>query len=323
VYNVKLSSNGRYALFTSRAGDLVANDTNDSMDVFRRDLLLGTTQRVSVLPNGDELENGVGGNADYQLDISADGRIVMFLSAYDLTGDNSNNGYYHLFYRDLQSGFSVRVAGSSEYSVAYSALSDDGLYIAYAMGVSTSTQAVMIHDIEASSERAILAFDQSTPPDGLRQGMSISSDGRFIALSMISQALLGSDKSQVVVLDRNNPATFINASVNLGAAGNGHSAWPEISGDGRYVIFSSAAPSLTNNLASGSQPYLVVRDIVENHTSVASLRPNGTEVATGTFVNEEHALSEDGTTLAFVADYDVLNGSQPQFGYQVFAAQRP
>jgi Tol biopolymer transport system component len=135
--------------------------------------------------------------------------------------------------------------------------------------------------------------------------------------------LLGSDKSQVVVVDRNNPGTLINASMILGEPGNGHSAWPEISGDGRYVLFSSAAPSLTNNLANTSQPYLVVRDIPENYATIASLKPNGTEISTGTFVNDEHALSEDGKTIAFVANYDVMNGSQPQFGNQVFAAPRP
>jgi Tol biopolymer transport system component len=324
VFNVKLSSNGRYALFTSRAGDLVIGDTNDSMDVFRRDLLLGVTQRVSVMPNGDELESGVGGNGDYQLDISADGSVVIFLSAYDITGNSSNNGYYHLFYRNLQSGFSGRIAGSSEYSVAYCALSDDGIYVAYAMGVpAPGTQAVMLYDIEASSEQPLFVFNQTDAPDGLREGMSISSDGRYIAFSMISQVLLGSDKSQVVVVDRNNPGTLINASMILGEPGNGHSAWPEISGDGRYVLFSSAAPSLTNNLANASQPYLVVRDIVENLTTVASRHADGTEVPTGTSVNEEHVLSEDGTTLAFVANYDLMNASSPQFGNQVFAARRP
>jgi Tol biopolymer transport system component len=324
VFNVKLSSNGRYALFTSRAGDLVPGDSNDSMDIFRRDLVAGTTERISVLPNGDELEFGVGGNADYQLDISGDGHIVMFICGYDITGGNVNNGYYHLFYRDLTSGIAGHVAGSSEYTLAYSALSDDGLYIAYAMSVpAPATQSVMLFDIEASSERALLSFNQLAAPDGLRQGMSISDNGRFVALSMISQSLLGSDQSQVVVLDRNNPATLINASVNLGAPGNGRSAWPEISGDGRYVLFSSEAPSLTNNLATIFETYLVVGDVVEHVTRVASRRANGSEVPTGNSVSEDHALSKDGSTIAFAANYDLVNGSAPQFGKQVFASQRP
>ena len=37
-----ISGDGRYALFHSYASDLVPNDTNNALDLFVRDLLLGT-----------------------------------------------------------------------------------------------------------------------------------------------------------------------------------------------------------------------------------------------------------------------------------------
>jgi Tol biopolymer transport system component len=322
VQNAKLSSNGRFVIFTSRSGDLVAGDTNTSVDVFRRDLDSNTTIRLNVMPNGDEAEYGVsgGGNGDMQLDISADGQSVIFLSGYDVTGTESNNGYYYLYHRDVQSGLTRRIAGSSEYGVAYSALSDDGLYIAYAMGVSNSTQSIQLYDVEASSERSVFAFDASVSPAGLRQGMSISSNGRYIAFTIAAPDLLGSPHNQVIVADRNTN-TYVVASMNQGVLGNGNSGYPEISGDGRYVMFSSIAPSLTNNLATAFAPLVVVRDLVEQDTLVASLRSNGTEASAGTYVNDQNALSEDGTTLAFVSDYYVMTGQQA--GNQVFAAPRP
>jgi Tol biopolymer transport system component len=320
VYNVKLSSNGRYAIFSSRASDLVPGDTNDNVDIFRRDLLTGTNLRLSVMPNGDQLEGGAGGNGDYQLDISADGQAVIFLCGYDITGNSSNNGYYHLYHRYVQSGFTADVAGSSEYQVAYSALSKDGDHVAFAMGVSSGTQSIQIYDAEASSYSTVFSFFIPPYPAGLRQGMSISRYGRYVAFSILAPDLLGSPRSQVIVADR-NLQTYVVASTNLGVVGDGHSAYPEISDDGRYVAFSTLAPSLTNNLATGSRPYLVVRDLVEENTSIASLRADGTEAWTDTGLNDQHALSEDGTTVAFVGDYNVV--STGQFGYQVFAVARP
>ena len=128
VHNLKLSSNGRYAVFSSQAGDLVPGDTNGQNDIFRRDLETGTTVRVSVLPNGDQLPDGILGNTDHHLDISADGRIVTFRSAFDLTTGAANDGFY-LYYVDVQSGFRGMIAGSPLYNVAYSALSDNGEYV--------------------------------------------------------------------------------------------------------------------------------------------------------------------------------------------------
>ncbi|HEU4779687.1 MAG TPA: hypothetical protein VFS58_07360 [Steroidobacteraceae bacterium] len=321
VLNVKLSSNGRYAIFSSRSGDLVPGDTNNSVDVFRRDLLTGTNERLNLLPNGDEHEYGVsgGGNADVQLDISADGNAVIFLSGYNLVGE-PDDGYYHLYYRNVQTGTTRHIAGSTQYSVAYSALSGDGQWVAYALGATSGTQSIQLYDVEAYDHLSVFSFDVSVAPTGLRQGMSVSSNGRYVAFAAVAPDLLGSPYNHVLVADRITQTAVV-ASVNLGVLADGNSGYPEISGDGRYVMFSSIAPSLTNNLATAFTPYVVIRDIVEENTSVASLRSNGTEVSAGLYVNDQHALSENGATLTFVTDYNVMAGQM--FGDQVFAAPRP
>src|SRR5215471_14959967 len=48
LYGVGISAYGRYVAFGSRATNLVAGDTNGVSDVFVRDLVLGTTERVSL-----------------------------------------------------------------------------------------------------------------------------------------------------------------------------------------------------------------------------------------------------------------------------------
>ena len=47
-----ISDDGRYVSWASTASDLVPGDDNGAMDVFVRDRQLGTTERVSVGPDG-------------------------------------------------------------------------------------------------------------------------------------------------------------------------------------------------------------------------------------------------------------------------------
>ncbi|MCC5953380.1 MAG: S-layer homology domain-containing protein [Acidimicrobiia bacterium] len=85
--NHALSSDGRYVLFTSSATDLVPGVTNDENDVFVRDRVTGTTERVSVSTSGAE---ATGGNSS-GLGISADGsRVLIGSSATNLVPDVTN-----------------------------------------------------------------------------------------------------------------------------------------------------------------------------------------------------------------------------------------
>ena len=71
-----ISSDGRYVTFSSPASDLVAGDTNDEYDIFVRDLLEGTTTRVSVASSGAQATGGPSlGTA-----VSADGGAIAFTS---------------------------------------------------------------------------------------------------------------------------------------------------------------------------------------------------------------------------------------------------
>lgn len=79
-----MSADGRYVVFASSASDLVANDTNGSMDVFLRDLKRRTTRLVSANAAG----TGGGASWSYHPSICADGRYVSFVSqAPDLCPD--------------------------------------------------------------------------------------------------------------------------------------------------------------------------------------------------------------------------------------------
>src|SRR5688572_18087462 len=67
------SADGRFVAFVSATTNLVTGDTNGATDIFVRDRLSGSTERVSVSSAGAQ---GDGGSGSPQ--ISADGRFVVF-----------------------------------------------------------------------------------------------------------------------------------------------------------------------------------------------------------------------------------------------------
>src|SRR4051812_5959216 len=102
---------------------------------------------------------------------------------------------------------------------------------------------------------------------------AISKDGRYVAFYSDASNLVGGDTNRardVFVHDRQTGET---TRVSLGADGtqaNGDSFAPAISGDGRYVVFSSSASNLVprdNNNAND----IFVRDRVASTTTLITL----------------------------------------------------
>ncbi len=67
-----ISNDGRFVAFQSYATNLVPDDTNGQSDTFIRDLQEGTTTRVSVDSDGNQIDGS------YDTNISGDGRFVTF-----------------------------------------------------------------------------------------------------------------------------------------------------------------------------------------------------------------------------------------------------
>jgi hypothetical protein len=100
TFGPDISGDGRFVTFDSIASNLVADDTNtctfsggqsfaesgECPDIFLRDLLNGTTTRVSVTSTGVQADD-----ASTDPAISSDGRRVVFFSAADLVADDTNS----------------------------------------------------------------------------------------------------------------------------------------------------------------------------------------------------------------------------------------
>jgi Tol biopolymer transport system component len=129
--NPAISADGRYVAFVSPASNLAPNDSNRVADVFVRDVVNGTTKRISLTSDGRQ------GNGDSsQVSMSADGRVVAFASAASNLVAGDTNGVYDIFVRDRDTGTTTRVSvgpgGRQANGASYGpAVSADGLHVAF------------------------------------------------------------------------------------------------------------------------------------------------------------------------------------------------
>jgi Tol biopolymer transport system component len=130
-----ISDDGRIVAFQSEADNLVGNDTNADQDVFVRDLMAGTTRRISVGPMGQQVSQ-----LSAFPSVSDDGRYVAFDSADDNLIPGDTNGVIDVFVRDLMAGTTERVSVATngdqsqgaDNLVGPVAISGDGLHVAFA-----------------------------------------------------------------------------------------------------------------------------------------------------------------------------------------------
>jgi len=137
-YVPAISGDGRYVAFGSNATNLVAGDTNAFGDIFVRDRVGGTTERVSVDSAGTQSNAHSG---DQMLSISPDGRYVAFMSQATNLVAGDTNGSQDIFVRDRQAATTERVsvdsAGAQGNGNSYFAwISGDGRHVALASDAS-------------------------------------------------------------------------------------------------------------------------------------------------------------------------------------------
>ena len=183
-----VSADGRYVVFESSANNLVAGDTNGLRDVFVRDLQLGSNFLVSV----NRLGTGSARGTSQSASISANGRLVVFLSSADDLTANDTNGLEDIFVRDLQAGTTRLVSVSTNGMAAnrasvYPSISADGRRVAFQSSAGDlaplgkpapiNTVNVFIRDLVA--ETTTLANPKNLP--ALNAPVWLGTDGRFVA----------------------------------------------------------------------------------------------------------------------------------------------
>lgn len=125
-----ISADARYVTFSSVASNLVPDDTNGVVDVFVRDVVAGTTTRVSVSGTGAQ-----GNGQSFQS--STNGRYAAFVSSASNLVPGDTNGANDVFVRDLRNVTITRISVTDAGAQANGSsdapsISPDGNLVAFA-----------------------------------------------------------------------------------------------------------------------------------------------------------------------------------------------
>jgi Tol biopolymer transport system component len=213
-YGAVFSANGRVVGFQSLATNLVPGGTaNGQTNVFVRDLVSHTTERVSIATNGLEPPNVASAppfipNPGDGISLSADGSIVAFTSRAPLVADDTNScvgvpatltiGCADIYVRNRTTGITERVSVAS-----------DGT--------------------QGNSD----SFDPH-----------ISADGRYVVFTSSASNLVFGDHNGVRDIFLHDRVAHTTTRLSVSATGNDLTApsyYPQISGDGQTIVFLSDA----------------------------------------------------------------------------------
>ena len=310
--NSQLSGDGRYVVFESAATNLVADDTNNMEDIFVKDIQTGATTRVSLASSTGAQADGDSRGAA----ISSDGRYVAFESAATNLVGVDTNGQNDVFVRDLQTGIttlvSVDSAGvqaigvSRNYPIPIS-ISRDGRFVVFTSratnlvsGDTNAAEDVFVHDMQTGTTALVSVDSFGVQGNNTSSSPEISVNGRYVVFASPATNLVDGDTNEardVFVRDLQTGQTT-RVSVNSDGVQADEGAWnPSISGDGRYVSFSSSAHNLMS-VDTMDFDYIYVRDCQNGTTTVASF-DNGDPMYGWT---DGEVISADGRYIAFTFD---------------------
>jgi Tol biopolymer transport system component len=273
-----ISGDGKLVAFESAATNLEktgvlgkSTDTNKARDVFVRDLVAGTTTRISVTSDGKQ---GMGESV--RPSISTDGRYVSFQSDAPLQADDTNKKT-DVYVHDMQSAETTRISvgpgGVEGNGGSFSpSLSADGRLVAYwsnasnlVSGDTNKTGDVFVFDRNDGSTVRVSVGPGDVEGDGMSSDPSISPDGRYVAFWSGATNLVPDDtngKRDIFLADRDSGTVSRVSVADDGTQGDGDSFSPNIEAGGGLVAFDSAAKTLVSDdhKTKGSDIFLHTED---------------------------------------------------------------
>jgi len=298
-------------------------------------LIIPATAEVRML-TGDS-NNAAHSNDSYLQDLSADGDLVLFNSGPPPSGSTPGIAAGGLYRRKISTVTLAFVGDSSVAGgVVHADMSDDGRYITW----SNSTRHIYWRDTQTGTTRHLTA---GADQDSGRPYMS--ADGRYVAYASFARNLVvdtsklpsSTSRGSVLLYDSAVQTTVV-ASLNesgaalssgLGASSSGYPVINEfhLSGNGRYLIFSSDATNLASRPAANTAGFLCIyrRDLQTGAVVLVNRNSSGTG-ADGNFTAPR--LNADGTRAVFAGLYSgglfgtgvkMTTAAPTSFGADIFA----
>jgi len=310
-----IGEEGRYIAFVSNSVNFCGT-SGKYRQIFWRDRNNGITKMISASLKGEE-----GNNDSYAPSMSMDGHTVAFESNATNLVEDDKNGFKDVFTWDSASGKIQRVSvgpkgiEANGESFEPSLSSGEIAYTSSATNLVTGVDPGEMVNVYwrnlVSGEQKLISVDYKTKKgaSGSRPSISqVTEDSTKIAFHSASPNLVPGDKNNlwdIFVYSKNKPLkrvslTYKGEEREQGEESATRDVKPSISGNGRYVAFSTTAKNLVPNDTNNAQDIFVAD--TENDTIVLvsidskGIQGNGdSPIGQG----EKIAISYDGKWTAF------------------------
>lgn len=291
-----ISADGRFVTFVSDSTTLVAGLTDGRRHVYLRDRQSATTTAVDMSSAGWQTDDDSTSGS-----ISADGRWIAFAADAANIVPADTGGFRDVFLTDTLNATFRRISVSTGGDEAdgpslrprISAGAGHVVFESDAANLvpldTNQDTDIFVHAIASGVVRRLSVDSVGGQANGPSARASISSDGRFVAFQSAADNLVAGDANGVEdvfvhdrdpdqngILDEGNGLPIRVSVDSAGTEGDGPSAGPAISGDGRWVAFESRATNLVPGDTNDSSDVFVYDLTLETVIRV-SLADGGVE----------------------------------------------
>lgn len=324
-YGDCITPDGRYAVFSSGARELVPNTPSFYDQIYLYDTVAGTFSIVSASPS-----TGAGHGDSQHPAVSDDGRFVAYRSLATELVPGPWIVVFQIYVTDRQTGVTTVASLTNNTTVSSGnansstpSISGDGRVVAFAseatnfvLSDSNGVTDVFVRDLVANTTRAVSRIPAGAFGDAASKAPAVSGDGRFVAFETLATNLApGGTAAYSKILVRDLAAgTFELVSVNSsGVAANAASFQPSITSDGSRIAFLSGAGNLAATAPGTSNAYL--RNRTTGTTVLINTLPDGTP-SNGTTTGLR--ISDNGAFAAFLSTSNNLTPGHVGFFTDAF-----
>jgi len=215
--------NGRYLVFESEANNIVSNDSNKAIDIFLRDLSSRTISRLNVSSASAEA-NGPSSNPSIS-PVTPEGFFAVAFSstATNLGSIQNGLGARNIFVRIPELSFTEAISYNSSVQLG----NDDSDLPSLAL--------------QAEPKRVLITFS-SQASNFVSLDNNRSKDIFLATLTVPASSAAFNPTTALRIIKVSNSSS--------GGDSNGDSDTPKISGDGRYITYSSLATNLIDSVTT-------------------------------------------------------------------------
>lgn len=260
----------------------------------------------------------------YMLDLSTDGRYVLFQSGPPVSGSTPGMTRGGLYRRDLQTGtltfVGVPLGGESNNNptdAVEASISDDGRYLSW----STPQGMIYWRDQQAGETRLVTAN-----ADNVSKRPIISADGRYVAFASAARNLI-SDTSLLPAANRAAVYLYDSTSTQISIASltyDGHALTTgvgytapalefDFSANGKYIVFSTESKGMHPDRPDTATLFWVYRRDVQTGDVEIVARTSVGDAVNASFTTPR--INYAGDRVAFLGSYVGVFGGDLVSGY--------